>query len=462
MPRKFVEPRSARIPSQLTVSNLPLSRLKRAPYNPRVDLQPGDPVFEQLKRSMETFGVVEPIIWNRKTSHVVGGHQRLSVLKSLGHTHADVVVVNLTETQEKQLNLALNKIVGSWDEPRLAELLCELGKLPEIDLALTGFGEREISDLLARVAAAQTPLGDDADFDAAAHLDLSKPAITQVGELLVLGQHRLLCGDCTKVEAVQSVMEGRRAVLFATDPPYLVGYDGTNHPGAKAKSRPSKNKNWSASYGVTWDDADGQLDLYDKFIGVAVEVAIAPNAAWYCWHASRRQALVEAAWQKHGAFVHCQIIWAKNRPVLTRSWYGWQHEPCFFGWLKPPHGKKPPRAGDPMRSTLWSIDTIPNGPERPDHPTPKPLDVFEIPMRQHTREGDVCYEPFAGSGTQLIAAEKLGRRCFAMEISPHYCDVIVRRWIHLVGAARAGRAIVQRYAPQPGGRTATIRKAVPA
>lgn len=99
-----------------------------------------------------------------------------------------------------------------------------------------------------------------------------------------------------------------------------------------------------------------------------------------------------------------------------------------------------------MRSTLWSIDTIPNGPERPDHPTPKPLEIFEIPIGQHTKPRDICYEPFAGSGTQIIAAEKLGRRCFAMEISPHYCDVIVRRWIHLVGAARAGRALAKRYA----------------
>jgi len=159
--------------------------------------------------------------------------------------------------------------------------------------------------------------------------------------------------------------------------------------------------------------------------------------------------MVEAAWRKQGAFVHCQIVWAKNRPVLTRSMYLWQHEPCFFGWVQ---GNRPPRTDEPMRSTLWSIDTIPNGPERPDHPTPKPLEVFEIPMSQHTRPGEVCYEPFAGSGTQIIAAEKLRRRCFALEISPHYCDAVVRRWIHLVGADRAPRALVKRF-----GRPATTK-----
>lgn len=318
-----------------------LSKLKPAPYNPRVELQPGDPVFEQLRRSIETFGVVEPIVWNRRSGHVVGGHQRLSVMRQLGHSHADVVVVSLSPEREKALNLALNKIVGAWDEPKLAALLEELGKLPEFDLDVTGFGQDEIADLLARVAAAEGPAGDDADFDAQTALDESHPPVTKPGELLVLGQHRLLCGDSTDPAHVRRVMNGQRAVLFATDPPYLVGYDGTNHPTSKRRPKANKNKDWSGSYGTTWDDADGQSDLYDRFIGVAVAEAIAPHAAWYCWHASRRQAMVEAAWARHGAFVHCQIVWAKNRPILSRAWYAWQHEPCFFGWVQ---GKKPPRA----------------------------------------------------------------------------------------------------------------------
>lgn len=457
--------------TKLVLRTVALSQVKPAPHNPRVDLKPGDPEFEQLRRSLETFGVVEPIVWNKRTGHVVGGHQRLGVLKHLGHTKVEVVVVSLPLEQEKALNIALNKIQGHWDEGKLAALLQELGKMPDLDISLTGFNQDEIGDLLARVAEAAALSGNDADFNIDAALDTTKPAITKPGELLVLGHHRLLCGDCTNPDDVRQLMNNQRAVLFCTDPPYLVGYDGTNHPGGGAKHRKprstalpptggaasgsnrrnslrpvrtTKNKDWSGTYGVTWDDADANSDLYLKFIGVAVEHAIAPNAAWYCWHASRRQGMVEAAWQKHGAFVHCQIIWTKNRPVLTRTWYAWKHEPCFFGWVQ---GKKPPRTSEPMLSTVWAIDTIPNGAERPDHPTPKPLEVFEIPMRQHTRPGDICYEPFAGSGTQIIAAERVGadRRCYAIEISPHYCDVIVRRWIHLVGAARAGKALVQRY-----------------
>ena len=448
----------------MQIRSVPITKLKPAPYNPRIELKPGDPVFEQLRRSIETFGVVEPIVWNRRTGHVVGGHQRLAVLRELGHTHADVVVVSLTDEREKALNLALNKIVGGWDEQKLAELLQGLTSDENFDLSLTGFGQEEVDALLSQLEAGAPLAGDDAEFDVAGALDTSKPAITKPGDLLVLGKHRLLCGDSTKAEDVRRLMNGEKAVLFATDPPYLVGYDGTNHPGAKAglrrkpNAKPTKNKDWSGSYGVTWDDADGQSDLYDKFIGAAVAEAIRPDAAWYCWHASRRQGMVEAAWVKHGAFVHCQIIWAKNRPVLTRTWYAWQHEPCFFGWIQ---GKKPPRTDDPMKSTLWTIDTIPNGPERPDHPTPKPLEVFEIPMRQHTRPGELCYEPFAGSGTQIIAAERTQRRCYAMEISPHYCDVIVRRWLHLVGAANAPKQLVARYrqpdrgAPTPSSKQRT-------
>ena len=427
--------------SKLMLRTVALSQLLPAPYNPRIELKPGDPVFEQLKRSIENFGIVEPIVWNKRTRHVVGGHQRLSVLQALGHTHAEVAVVDLTPEREKTLNLALNKIQGGWDEHKLALLLQDLGQTPDLDVSLTGFQDREITELLARANIGTLSAGDDNAFDQNAALDTNHPAVTRPGELLVLGQHRLLCGDSTKTEDVARVMNGERAILFATDPPYMVGYDGTNHPPSRSGGK--KNKNWSGTYGVTWDDAEANPEFYDKFIGAAVAAAIAPRAAWYMWHASRRQAMVEAAWQKHGAFVHCQIIWTKNRPVLTRTWYGWQHEPCFFGWIQ---GKKPPRTASSVLSTVWPIDTIPNGEQRPDHPTPKPLQVFETPILQHTRAGEICYEPFMGSGTQLIAAQKLGRRCFGLEISPHYCDVIVRRWINLVGAAGTPKALAKRYA----------------
>lgn len=431
--------------AQAPIKRVAVARINPAPYNPRRDLQPGEAEYVQIERSLSEFGLVQPLVWNRRTGHLVGGHQRLKVMIARGAREVDVCVVDLPPEKERALNLALNKVQGAWDQDKLARLLGELTATSALDLDLTGFGRSEIDGLLATFDRASCTLGDDSAFDAESALDTTRPAVTAPGDLIVLGRHRLLCGDSTAHDDVRRLMGDERAVLFATDPPYLVGYDGTNHPGSKASARASRNKDWSGTYAVTWDDADGQSDLYDRFVAAAVECALRPDAAWYCWHASRRQAMVEAAWQKHGAFVHCQIIWAKNRPVLTRSWYAWQHEPCFFGWRQPPNGHKPPRGEDPMRSTLWSLDTIHSGPRRPDHPTPKPVELFEIPMRQHTRPGDVCYEPFAGSGTQLIAAERLARRCLAMEISPHYCDVIVRRWINLVGVARAGSALVAKY-----------------
>lgn len=253
-------------------------------------------------------------------------------------------------------------------------------------------------------------------------------SVTQSGDLWLLGAHRLLCGDSTKAEDVTRLMDGLRARLFATDPPYLVGYDGTNHPQSFTGGA---SKDWSETYGTSWDDADSNSELYDGFLAAAVAHALDDSAAWYCWYASRRHTLLEQAWIRHGAFAHCQIIWAKNRPVLTRTWYMWQHEPCLMGWKK---GCKPERGPEASpASTVWQIDTIPSGEDRPEHPTPKPLEVFAIPMRQHTRTGEVCYEPFSGSGTQIIAAEQLGRRCLALEISPVYADVSVRRWQTLTG-----------------------------
>ncbi len=413
--------------------------LNAAAYNPRVDLQPGDPVYESLKRGVETFGCVQPIIVNRRNHTIVGGHQRLKVLKELGHEQVEVVFVDLPVEQEKALNLTLNRTVGEWDEPKLARLLQEFEGFPEVDLRLTGFDEEEAGDLISRMLDREKPNGNDDEFDPEAALDLQRPAVTQADELIELGEHRLLCGDSTKVNDVRRLMNGQRAALFATDPPYLVGYDGTNHPGS-AKSRRNKNKNWSGSYAVTWDDAEANPKLNEEFYRVAVAEAVTTDAAWYCWHASRRQAMVEEIWHKFGAFVHQQIIWVKDRPILTRSWYSWQHEPCFFGWVRP---HKPPRIADDFLSTIWQIPTVRPG-QRTDHPTSKPVEVFAIPIRQHTRRGDICYEPFCGSGSQLIAAEQLGRRCCALEISPHYCDVIVRRWIHFVGE-NAPADLVRRY-----------------
>lgn len=177
-------------------------------------------------------------------------------------------------------------------------------------------------------------------------------------------------------------------------------------PAKTKRQEKRKNKSWKSTYAITWDDATTNPDLYDKFCGVAVQIAITKRAAWYCWHASRRQSMVEAVWNKHGAFVHQQIIWVKDRPILTHSLYLWQHEPCFFGWVRP---HQPNRVAHDFLPSVWQIPTVPVG-QPTEHPTTKPVELFAIPMRQHTRRGDICYEPFCGSGERLQPGGRPARR----------------------------------------------------
>ena len=308
---------------------------------------------------------------------------------------------------------------------------------PASILSLTGFEGEDLDRLLA-------PL-DDGDGLAGEDVIPEPPLnpVSRPNDLWLLGDHRLLCGDSTKANDVIRVMHNQKAILFASDPPYLVDYDGTNHPSKQGD--PDKNKDWGNSYGITWDDSSQGPELYEGFIKAAIEHAILPNAAWYCWHASRRQAMVESVWEKFGAFVHQQIVWAKDRGILTRSYYLWQHEPCFFGWLK---GNKPPRVSDDYPSTVWTLPTVKVG-EKTEHPTSKPVEVFAIPMRQHTRPGEVCYEPFSGSGSQIIAGETTSRRVYAIEISPQYVDVAVRRWQTASGKTPSSTAMAGRSRRSP-------------
>jgi DNA modification methylase len=334
-----------------------------------------------------------------------------------------VLVLDVTEAEADKLLLTLDPLaaMAEGDTDALKQLLAGVETSSE--------AVRKLMDDLARdykVPDETNPIDDPGpEFDQAE--ELRKKWSVESGQLWQLAGHRLLCGDSTNLDDVERLMDGKSAVLFATDPPYLVGYNGTNHPG----DRPSKNKDWSGTYGPTWDEADAarNSDLYDRFIAVAKKVAIADTAAWYCWHASRRQRMVEAAWEKAGAFVHQQIVWAKPSGVLTHSWYLWAHEPCLFGWMK---GKKPYRHSGEYETTVWPIEGITRS-ERPDHPTPKPLDCFAIPMRQHTKPGEICYEPFSGSGSQIIAGEREGRRVYAIEISPAYVAVTLERWSAATG-----------------------------
>jgi len=380
---------------------------------------------EQTAALKEMIGDVQigwagALLYNERTKRLIDGHARREVVPP--ETPVPVLVGNWSEEAEQKILATLDPL-ASMAIPDVAAL-SELLELVDFDSESLQALEQTLHE---QITEARRAMANDVET---VQDDVPEPPpepVTKIRDLIIMGAHRLLCGDCTKVEDVRRLMNGEKAILFATDPPYLVNYDGTNHP--HKWNEPDKNKDWSETYGVNWDDADANPDLFRDFIAVAQAEAILPNAAWYCWHASRRQAMLESEWEKAGAFVHQQIVWAKDRPILTRSWYMWQHEPCFMGWVRP---NKPPRMADDYPPSVWNIPTVKIG-EKTDHPTSKPIESFAIPMRQHTVPGDLCYEPFAGSGSQVIAAEQLGRRCFAMEISPAYVDVCVSRWEKLTG-----------------------------
>jgi ParB-like chromosome segregation protein Spo0J len=405
---------SPRLPD--AIEHWPVDRLRPYGRNPRTH---DDDQIAQIAASIIEFGWTNPVLVSAD-GDVIAGHGRLEAARRLSLDTVPVVVLDhLTPAQRRAYVIADNQLAlnAGWDEAKLsAELQALLAD--DFDLSLVGFYDGEIDKLLAFRPEGDADEGDGEGGGVPPVVvpEPSRNPVARRGDLWVLGEHRLLCGDATKPGDVRRLMNGERAVLFATDPPYLVDYDGSNHP--------TRNKDWSQSYGVTWDDSSQGAELYDGFIAAAVAEAIAEDAAWYCWHASRRQAMLEACWEKAGAFVHQQIIWVKDRGVLTRSHYLWKHEPCFMGWRRP---NRPPKVADQTLPSTWEMASFTKD-ERPDHPTPKPLDAFGIPMRQHVARGGLCYEPFSGSGSQIMAGEANGRRVFAMEISPAYVDVAVERW----------------------------------
>ncbi|MDP5309072.1 site-specific DNA-methyltransferase, partial [Paracoccus spongiarum] len=366
----------------------------------------------EIAGSIREFGFVNPVLI-AEDGTLIAGHGRVLAARLLGmDTVPTITLTGLSDSQRRALVLADNRIAlnAGWDEALLSLELTDL-KEAGLDLGILGFEDGELDRLLAG-----TEGEEEGSTPPVVIPEPPRNPVSRTGDLWILGDHRLLCGDSTSDDDVRRLMNGERAVLFATDPPYLVDYDGSNHP--------TRNKDWSQSYGVTWDDSSQGAELYDGFIGAAVAEAITEDAAWYCWHASRRQAMLEACWEKAGAFVHQQIIWVKDRGVLTRSHYLWKHEPCLMGWRRP---NRPPKVADETLPSTWEMPSFARD-ERPDHPTPKPLDAFGIPMRQHVARGGLCYEPFSGSGSQIMAGEANGRRVFAMEISPAYVDVAVERW----------------------------------
>ena len=414
--------------------------LKPAEYNPRKDLKPGDKEYEKLKRSIVEFGYVEPVIWNKQTGNVVGGHQRLKVLLDLGHSKIDCVVVDLEKDKEKALNVALNKIQGEWDTDKLAALMADLDS-KAFDISLTGFDAAEVDELM-NIWYSKEAVQDDFDTDEAKEQIEKAGAITQRGDIWLLGDHRLMCGDSTSAEDLEQLMAGKQAQLCVTSPPYGVGKD-YEEKGIESWFETMKPviKNICKNAGIVcWNLGDlyatgGQFIEPTSVYSVNMFADCGFRPIWI------------RIWKKQGMnFGVGPYHLVSNKPVqqyeyisaFSRNGEAEEYNDQEYVWLSAFAGhsyKFVKRLTKEERKKwgyagIWEMKTVRANKE---HPAMFPVELPWRCIKMHSDRGGIVLEPFSGSGTTIIAAEQTERCCYAMEISPVYCDLAVRRWEEFTG-----------------------------
>ncbi len=428
----------------LATRPLPIADLLPADYNPRV--MP-DEQMAALMRSIERFGFVEPVVVRRSDRLVIGGHQRIEAARRLGYAHVPVVEVDLDDAQAKALNVALNRIHGEWDVPKLAELL---KALPEDLARLTGFDEAAMARVLHEAEQAIRALQAEADLDQVP--EPPEEAVTQAGDLIELGRHRLLCGDAGSVQDLDRLLAGAPVHLLHTDPPYNVrveprsnnairaglssfeapeqrhhqALDLARHPGKRkathdrlrAKDRPLLNDFVS-------DEAF--QDLLRAWFQNAARVLL-PGHAFYVWGGYSNFGNYPPALKAAGLYFSQAIVWDKMHPVLTRKDFLGCFEVSYYGWKE---GAAHRFFGPANVPDLWQVKKV--APQAMVHLTEK---CVELPIRALTYSslpGENVLDLFGGSGSTLIAAEKTGRTAYLMELDPLYCDVIVQRYEQVTG-----------------------------
>ncbi|HQH66187.1 MAG TPA: site-specific DNA-methyltransferase [Spirochaetia bacterium] len=361
--------------------------------------------INKLRSSLREFGFINPVIIDRDFG-VIAGHGRILAAKEEGIAEVPCVFADhLTEAQKKAYILADNRMAmdAGWDE-ELLRVEIEALQAEAFDLSLTGFDEKELSDLFKRDGDVQE---DDFDVDA----ELEKPTFSKSGDVWTLGRHRLVCGDSTKAETFDTLMQGRKANLVVTDPPYNVNYEGT--------AGKIKNDNLA-------DEKFYQF-LFDAFSNI--EKVMADDASIYVFHADTEGLNFRKAFADAGFYLSGCCIWKKPSLVLGRSPYQWQHEPCLYGWKK--SGKHQWYA-DRKQTTIWEFEKTK---KNTDHPTMKPIPLLAYPIQNSSMSNTLVLDPFGGSGSTLIACEQTDRDCYTIELDEKYCDVIVKRYIEQAGSA---------------------------
>jgi DNA modification methylase len=420
----------------MELHKISISKLNRATYNPRKKLTPSDPEYMSLRRSIEEFGLVDPLIVNQDMT-LIGGHQRLTVLKALGFKDADCVVLDLDKNAEKALNVALNKIAGSWDLDLLKDIL---GSMDDFHLALTGFSVAELDSILKRPGEI---IEDDFDADAA-HAGIVEPT-AKLGDIWSLGKHRLMCGDSTASEDVAQLMGGQLADMSCTDPLYNMNYEGAgNTPRKKKETTKILNDNLA-------NDSFRQL-LAD--VNINLFAFLKDGGSFYVFYKELGEGVFISTLAEAGLTFKQELIWVKSQLVLGGSKYQNIYEPCLFGckgtsvkfWY----------AGRKERSVIESLEfmgeaelratvkelleDVPLDVIRVDknrindlHPTMKPIKLLAKFINNSSKEGDIVVDLFGGSGSTLMACEQLERICYMMELDPKYIDVIINRWETFTG-----------------------------
>ncbi|HVL82614.1 MAG TPA: DNA modification methylase [Actinomycetota bacterium] len=345
---------------------------------------------------------------------LIDGHLRAETTPD---QEVPVLVLDVTEAEADKILATLDPLaaMAEPDPEALRELLEEV-EIPSEELA------REL-DRMAEVerSGGRTPADDLPD---------ETPAVTKPGDLWVLGPHRLLCGDSTKPEDVERVMAGRKAALFATDPPFGVRYTGERP--SRSKKGGDSGKDWTEK---GWHDIpEAEYGTFLRGFTSAAAPHLQDDAAWYIWHAHRHAGLIQQVWRVLDVLDHQQIVWVKPAPMFATAYFNWRHEPCLFGWRR---GHRPDWVDAHYAAKVTSVWEVSydegRRKQQAEHPTQKPVELFAIPMRIHTHPGDVCFEPFSGSGSQLVAAAQEGRVCCAIELEPRFCDLAVRRWEEFTG-----------------------------
>ncbi|MEF9974252.1 MAG: DNA modification methylase [Clostridia bacterium] len=395
---------AGRVNTEMEIRLVPVEELKPAKYNPRKDLKAGDPAYEKIKRSMKDFGYVDPIIWNEVTGNIVGGHQRFKVLAAEGAKELACVVVHIENPDdEKALNVVLNKAVGEWEPVALADLLQEL-QSKDYDVASTGFDAAEVDEILSNLHDKDVK-DDEFDVDA----ELAKPCFSRPGDVWHLGRHTVICGDSTQPETYERLLGDVKANLVCTDPPYMVSLN-------------------SASGKITNDDlSDGDALVFLQRAFSCLHDAMAKDASIYVFYATAKARIFHDAFEDSGFKVGAGLVWKKDRLVLTRTDWKYNHEPLIWGWRK---DGKHIWYGDQAQTTVFEFPRVKNSKEDGfGHPSSKPVPLIAYLVKQCTMSNGIVLDAFLGSASTLIACEQLGRVCYGIELEPKFVDVAVSRFV---------------------------------